>query len=452
MINKLWACLVVIGTVFIPTGVYAQTLKDYWQQAKMNYKGFSLKDREIGIARMDSAAALEGYKPQVWVQYQQGISSLNNVSGAFYPMTGIFNISGSNTLGGTSSTFNQYVSSSLNWDLINFGRKDVDKALGAAAVKQSIWESDQYTLVMKNELSQRYINCLYYHILLKWYKAHLRRYQDILDLTGDLARSGILPSADTLLVSSSLNNVLSELSHVSGQAKGAIYALSEFVGDSLSIAAPKNDRFFSLLEDNSERIVTQQPLLEIKKVESERFVQLTKKSTKELFPRVMGIGALSSRSSGVSKDGVASNHYGDLYQNYAHNYFVGIGVTWNLQQLFNAKSDRKIFEARRQKADEEHWLLGNKLEKTLLDLETQEKLIVQGLKESDRSRQQASDAYEMYKVRYEGGLINLAELLQVQAILLQNEKQHLLHYHNYWNIVLRRSFLQADMDPIIQHF
>lgn len=431
--------------------VYAQVLQNYWQQAKVNYKGFSIRDREIDIARLDSAAALEGYKPQVWLQYQQGLSSLNNVSGAFYPMSGIFNISGANTLAGTSNTFNQYATSSLNWDLVNFGRKNVDRDLGATAVKRSTWESNQYELLIQNELSQRYINFLYYQTLFNWYKVHLKRYEDILELTRDLAIGGIIPSADTLLVSSSLNNVLSELSQVSGQLEGSVYALAEFVGDAIDTATGREDRFFTLLEGNRFG-PNAQPVLEIKKVESEKLDYLVEKSKRQTLPRVMGIGAVSSRSSGVSSEGVASNNYGDLFQNYAHNYFVGVGVSWNLQQLFTAKSDRKIFEAKRQKVNEEYHVLDREIEQRILDLGTQEKLTAQGLMDSERSKKEAAEAYEMYRVRYEGGLINLAELLQVQAILLQNEKQNLQQYYSYWNIVLKRSFLEADINPVIQHF
>ncbi|WP_164108361.1 MULTISPECIES: TolC family protein [Sphingobacterium] len=451
MINKLWTCLLVMVAALISSDVYGQVLQNYWQQAKVNYKGFSIKDREIGIARLDSAAALERYKPQVWLQYQQGLSSLNNVSGAFYPMPGIFNISGSNALGSSANTFNQYATSSLNWDLVNFGRKNMDRNLGAAAVKRSIWESNQYELLIQQELSQRYINFLYYQTLFNWYQVHLKRYRDILELTRDLAVSGIIPSADTLLVSSSLNNVLSELSQVSGQLKGSVYALSEFVGDAIDTAAGRADRFFTLLEGNTPGLILQ-PVLEIKKVESEKLDYLVEKSKRQTLPRVLGIGAVSSRSSGVSPEGFASNNYGDLFRNYAHNYFVGVGVSWNLQQLFTAKSDQKIFEAKRQKVNEEYQVLDREIEKRVLDLDTQEKRTADGLIDSDRSKKEASEAYDMYRVRYEGGLINLAELLQVQAILLQNEKQNLLQYYNYWNIVIKRSFLEADFNPVIQHF
>lgn len=443
--------MLAVVTALISIDVEAQVLQNYWQQAKINYKGFSIKDREIGIARLDSAAALESYKPQVWLQYQQGFSSLNNVSGAFYPMPGIFNISGSNTLGGTSNTFNQYATSSLNWDLVNFGRKNVDRNLGATAVKRSMWESNQYELLIQQELSQRYINFLYYQTLFDWYQVHLKRYEEILELTRDLATSGIIPSADTLLVSSSLNNVSSERSQVSGQLKGSVYALSEFVGDAIDTAADGTDRFFTLLADNAPGLIVQ-PVLEIKKVESESLDYLVEKSKRQTLPRVMGIGAVSSRSSGVSSTGVASNNYGDLFQNYAHNYFVGVGISWNLQQLFTAKSNRKIFEAKQHKVNEEYQVLDREIETHVLDLGIQEKRTADGLIDSERSKREASEAYDMYRIRYEGGLINLAELLQVQAILLQNEKQNLLHYYNYWNIVLKRSFLKADFNPVIQHF
>lgn len=451
MINKLWYSLLLISILLITTDVSAQVLENYWQQAEKNYKGFSIKKQQVVIAQLDSASALDGYKPQVWVQYQQSLNSLNNASGAFYPMPGIFNVNASQNLEGASNTFNQYASSSINLDLINFGRKNADKALGGTAVKLSQLESEQYRLLIQNELSQRYINYLYYQILNTWHQEHLNRYSDILELTRDLSNSGVIPTADTLLVSSSINNARAELLHVSGLLNGHKYALSELTGVVVGNDNMDERKFFTLLNKEVSHSVTN-PILAIKSAESEKFEQMVTKSRKELLPQVLGIGALSSRSSGVAPDGNVSNSYGDMFQNYAHNYFVGVGLSWNLHQLFRAKSNRKVLEAKQLKANEEYALLTDEIEKRTLDLGTQEQMTAAGLLESNRSREEALEAYEIYKVRYEGGLINLAELLQVQSILLQNERSYLQQYYNYWNIVLKRSFVEADLEKIIQHF
>jgi outer membrane protein TolC len=58
----------------------------------------------------------------------------------------------------------------------------------------------------------------------------------------------------------------------------------------------------------------------------------------------------------------------------------------------------------------------------------------------------------LYKARYEGGLINLSDLLQVQEILLQTERQNLMAYLNYWNLMISKSYQQADFSQLFTHF
>lgn len=451
MINKLGACLLVVGLTAARMESQAQVLQGYWEQAKSNYIGFSIRQQEVGLAQLDSQASFDKYKPQVWLQYQQGLSSLNNATGAFYPMAGIFNINAPNNLHGDGSTFNQYASSAINWDLVHFGRKKLDKSLGISKVNEAVLQSSQYELLIQRELTRRYIDFLYHQILHDWYDAHLKRYDDILGLTRELSNGGIVPIADTLLVSAALKNIQAELLHVDGQVKGAAFALSEFVGDNVDTASHRKTHFFKPIVD-LEGITKPQPLLEVKKNKVLQLETAYKQSSKDILPRVMAIGALSLRSSGVSSEGVVSNNYTDLYKNYAPNYFVGVGVSWNLQQLFTGQSLKRSLDVQRNKAKLEYEQLDDEFRKRMLDLDVQQRMSRSGLSQSDNSRQEAQEAFEMYRARFEGGLINLAELLQVQSVLLQHEKQNLNHYHQYWNVVLERSFLKADLTEIIQHF
>lgn len=452
MINKSIRYLLMFVSLSSVLSGQSQTLEEYWNNTKENYKGFAVKDKQINLARLDSSERLNIYKPQVLLQYQQAYSSVNGVSGAFYPFPGMFNISGSASLTGSSGTFNQYASSTVNWDIIRFGRRNLDKQIGKTNVDFQKVDALNFSNIVQKKLSERYISFLYYQITSDWHQEHLARYKDILDVTKGLALNGIVPLADTLLASSAYKKVESGLYQVDGQLQGMQYLIEELTGTAIvKPASEQLENFFQVVYKDTAKF-NLHPILAMKELETKNYGLHAEKQGKERLPKIMALGGLSSRSSGVDASGHVSGAYDDMYSRSAQNYFVGVGATWNLHQLFNAKTKQKKFESKQAVTRDEYAVMEEEIEQQIRNLDVQLRQALRAIGESDRSKAFALEAYEMYKVRYESGLINLAELLQVQDILLQTEKQHLDAYLRYWTVLIEQSYQQADFNLLTSSF
>ncbi|MCY4780451.1 TolC family protein [Sphingobacterium sp. UT-1RO-CII-1] len=452
MINKSIRYLLMFVSLFSILRGQSQTLQEYWSNTQKNYKGFAVKDKQIHLARLDSSDRLNIYKPQVLLQYQQAYSSVNGVSGAFYPFPGIFNVSGSANLTGASGTFNQYASSTINWDIIRFGRRNLDQQIGKSDIDFQKIDALNFSNIVQKKLSERYVSFLYYQITSDWHQEHLARYKDILDVTKGLAVNGIVPLADTLLASSAYKKVESGLYQVDGQLQGMQYLIEELTG--IAVAKPSStelNHFFQVVYTDTVKLRLH-PMLAMKELETKKYGLQAEKQNKERLPKIMALGGLSSRSSGVDGSGHVSGAYDDMYSRSAQNYFVGVGATWNLHQLFNAKTKQKQFESKQEQARDEYSVMEGEIDQQIRNLDVQLKQALKAIGESDRSKAFALEAYEMYKIRYESGLINLAELLQVQDILLQTERQHLDAYLRYWTVLIEQSYQQADFNLLTSSF
>lgn len=449
MVFRLKILLIVVG-MCISINSYAQHLQDLWEKTKEYYSGFDVQKQQILLAKQDSIAQQIKYKPQVQAQFQQSLSSLNGASGSFMPLPGILNMSGPNDPIGGSSTFNHFISGTLNWDLVNFGRKGLDKDISSSKIEYSKLQEQNFIYHIQQRLTQRYIEFIYLNVLNEWFEKHAERYTSILDITKGLAEAGIIPGADTLLASSSLKNVESNLLQIKGKVAGSRELLKEFTKD----FNPADTKITPFLEVIDTKTVVQQehPLFLMKRNEAESLQLMEKKNQRDHFPRVMLLGGLTNRSSGITSDGYVNPNYSALYNDFANNYFVGVGVTWNLQDLFNSRSQRSSLGLLRQNNEYEQEVIQNEIQSHIAQLEAEIIAADAGIKESNLSRTKAEEAYLLYKARYEGGLINLSDLLQVQEILLQTERQNLMAYLNYWNLMISKSYQQADFSQLFTHF
>ena len=449
MVFRLKILLIVVGMCFSIKS-NAQHLQDLWEKTKEYYSGFDVQKQQILLAKQDSIAQQIKYKPQVQAQFQQSLSSLNGASGSFMPLPGILNMSGPNDPIGGSSTFNHFISGTLNWDLVNFGRKGLDKDISSSKIEYSKLQEQNFIYHIQQRLTQRYIEFIYLNVLNEWFEKHAERYTSILEITKGLAEAGIVPGADTLLASSSLKNVESNLLQIKGKVAGSRELLKEFAKE----FNPEDTEITPFLEviDDTNSSVQEHPLFLMKRNEAESLQLLEKKTKRNHFPRVMLLGGLTNRSSGITSNGYVNPNYSSLYKDFANNYFVGFGVTWNLQDLFNSRSQRSSLGLKIQNNEFEQEVIQNEIQSHIAQLEAEIIASDAGIKESNLSRAKAEEAYLLYKARFEGGLINLSDLLQVQEILLQTERQNLMAYLNYWNLMISKSYQQADFSQLFTHF
>lgn len=445
-----------ILVTIVSTSSFAQSdsdLEKLWTIVQNEYAGIQLHNAAVAKKKLDSIVAASQYWPELHLQYQQSFSSRQGSNGAFYPLPGIFNINAGANLDGDNGTFNSYGSGIVRWDIVHFGRKKSNQSLSSIDILETELEKDKYELLLKKELANRYFNSLYYTQLLDWTNKNNQRLKDILEISKSLSLSGIYPLADTLLASSAYNQIIAQKHQTRGMQNAAYKYLNEFVPNEIDWLIDKN-KFENIEFANfrKESILDNHPLIKQSKLKLDRINHLDNLEKGKTLPNISLLGGLSSRTSGIYEDGTVSNKFTNGYNNRANNYFIGAGVTWSLQQALKASKTRKSLQFLNKESALEVEVLQDQL-LTQTDVNSIEvKESFEQIKNSKLSVKEAQDAFEMYKIRYEGGLINLSELLQIQGILQVTEKVYLDNLLRFWQLQTNQSYLHSDFTHIFNNF
>lgn len=440
----------------VSTSTYAQNNSDLhklWTIVQNEYAGIQMHDASIAKKKLDSIVVASQYWPELHLQYQQSFSSRQGSNGAFYPLPGIFNINAGGNLHGDHRTFNSYGSGVVRWDVVHFGRKKSNQTLSSIDILDAKLEKDKYFLLLQQELVNRYFNSLYYNQLLEWTSKNKERLKDILEISKSLSLSGVYPLADTLLASSAYNQILAQQSQTRGMQNAATKYLNEYIPTEIDwlIDNKKFDKV-ELASVGIESILDSHPLIKKSKLKTNKINHLSNLEKGKTLPSIALLGGLSSRTSGIYDDGTVSNTFTNGYDNRANNYFIGAGVTWSLQQALRSSKKRKSLQFLNKESSFETEVMHDQLFTEVQANTIEVKESFKQIQNSKLSVNEAYEAFEMYKIRYEGGLINLSELLQIQGVLQDSEKIYLDNLLRFWQLQTNQSYLHSDFTNIFNNF
>ncbi|SMC89623.1 TolC family protein [Pedobacter nyackensis] len=430
------------------------TLKEAFAEADRTYPGLAERAATVGEYQIRKKEVQSRAIPQVQLQAQNSYGTFQGSSGAFFPVPGVFNVTGNNTpIGsGVQATGNTFGSVVMDWKVFEFGkqRKAIDAAEYQAQGAQSSYDAAQLSLHSK--VSRLYLDIYYSHANLNWAEKNVKRVNQILDLSVSLSLAGLKPGADTALASSAYSQALAVRHEWLGKYEASKINFQEVVplrdwspqeqvpamGDSMAIATD------SVKKDH--------PYLQVidKQLQYEKAMEQV--ASRKIFPSLSVLGGVSTRGSGIGKNGIAENGLGSGYQNFADNYLVGIGLTWNISGAYTSSLEKKRSKKTIQGVQAKYNLQRLQMSTSLQALSSRITQQQQLLKESDKAFKKASDAYELYLSRYESGLINLTELLQIQSLLEAAERENIQAGQNYWNLITAQAEISGDFSYLLNHF
>ncbi len=446
------ACLFSIHAVYAQKKVYS--LQEVLQKTLSQYPSLASKQDIIEQQRYRKELVKTEQLPEVSVQGQQSYGSYQSVPGSFFPLPGIYNTSGNNKniVGQATSTSNLYASAVMQWNFIQFGRIKTKLAVADAAIQLSTTALSEEQLHLQTAAVQEYFNVLQSSALLATAKADVKRLGNLLDLSQTQADAGLRPGADTLLVKS---NFL--------QAKGAIneqQAILETAMLQLAAMMDEDANAFAVDTTMYNRVDASKEILSADSLEGHPYLQYLKAgityanaSLKEVkrqpYPSIGLLAGAGIRGSGINSTGKVDNNLAAPWTNNSSSYLAGIGVTWNLSSLYQNKVKQKI-AARAIEAAKADYEEGDLQLKTAyaaaVSRWTQQKERVLDAKIALQSSQQA---YDLYTVRYESGLINLIELLQLQKTLQDAETNYVKAIGAYWNELISQSESIGNMSILL---
>ncbi len=447
-----------LGYLVVLSPLYAQeknNLESLWKNVEKNYPGIFAKDAAIDVAVFKEKTVRNNALPQAKLQAQNAYGTYEGSNGAFFPQQGFFNVSGNtNGLQGSSTTSNIFTSGTVEWTIFSFGKQRKENQAAAAQTLKAWDEKDGYLLSLKKELTQRYIQLLYSNAQLEWSDKNAVRLQEIKNISFGLAKAGLKPAADSLLAMSSYIQALGEKDNWQGDKNAAFIRLAELYGsDNINYENSAKQFIYpnTTISAINRSAKKEHPYLQVLDKEIQ-YTELTGDAIKTAaLPSVKLLGGYAYRGTGINTNGHVSGDWKDGFNNGTNNYLLGVGVTWNLTNMY---ANRIKKESHYKEAESKRHLY------TQYEQSMQANLMASGAKIDEQRKQlskttisvkHALDAYNMYLARYKSGLITLSELLQIRLLLEQAENNHLKAAHHYWMNLANEAELTMDFQYLFNN-
>lgn len=425
-----------------------QTLGSLWAGVEANYPGIAAKVLAVDAALLNERAVKAGRLPLLKAQAQNTYGTYDGSSGAFFPQSGFFNVSGAaDALSGPSFSPNSFASATAEWEVFSFGRLQEENEAAHALTGQKAGEKEAYVLQLKKALSERYINLLYNEAKLRWNQRNAERLDHIRRITTGQSASGLKPAADSLLALSSYIQSLGDNDRLKANREAALTRLLELSGADNVYYQASVRRFSEPAEGYSGEaggVDPSHPVLAALDSRSQYYAHSSAAERKAALPSVRLLGGYAFRGTGINPQGTVSGKWKDGFSNTAHNFLAGIGVTWNITHLHvnQLKGNGMLKEA------ESARMLYAQYERDMQAGLSAARARITGqlgqLEKTDLAVTRAREAYEMYMARYKSGLIPLNDLLQIQMLLEQAEDKHIGASQEYWMLRAYEAELTAD--------
>lgn len=446
-----------MGMILSANILFAQqnpgNLRQLWEEVKTSYPGVQVGEHKIASAEKNQNSVLGERLPQIRTQAQNSYATHEGTAGAFFPQSGLFNVSGSDALHGANWNPNVYASATMEFEVFSFGKMRNKSKAAEAFTNKTKEEQEAYLLNLQKELSTRYLNVLFNDSRLESNRRNVERLNTVRTITSALAGAGLKTAADSLLATSSYNQALGENENLRGKYSAALVKLNE-----LTESAENNYRnsISSFLDpksavstENSQR--NSHPFLNSLEEDQRRLEHLSKSESNAALPSLKILGGYAWRGTGIGDDGFVSDKWKDGFSNSATNGLVGIGLTWNISDLYTQKQKGNSLK---EQAESQKFLHEQYEKQWIADLTAIQNQIKNQFSEVQKTKEaeaQAKSAYDMYLARYKSGLMDLSSLLQIQILLEQAEKNHIRASYEYWNLLIAQAELQADFDFVFNN-
>ncbi|HLS30151.1 MAG TPA: TolC family protein, partial [Flavobacteriaceae bacterium] len=162
-----------------------------------SYPGLKAKTAGIEAAKFNQTITKRKILPGIQFQAQNTYGSYEGTAGAFFPVGGIFNVSGD---GPSSETaVNTFISATAQWDFIQFGKHRDEVKLAEIDKDKAETDFELADIDLKKEITAVYLSWQYANYMQDWAKREVERDSIILKLAQTRVNSGLASAADSLL-------------------------------------------------------------------------------------------------------------------------------------------------------------------------------------------------------------------------------------------------------------
>lgn len=448
--------LYLTGMLLMLTGIsgYSQqhkelSLSQLWELTADQYPSLTEKQAKIGESEYRKKELRNAAIPQVQLQLQNSLGTFGGTSGAFFPVPGVFNVSGA---GGTgqqgagTTTMNSFGSVLMDWKVSQFGKQQKMIEAAGYEVQESQSSYDASKLSLRAKTTRRYLDLLYTSSGRDWADKNAIRVKEILDLSVSLAEAGLKPGADTALAAAAYLQAQAQQEDWNGKYQAGQVNIKELaptlVGEQVLPLQQYMGKLFTI--ESPDSVAATHPFLQ--RLDKQLMVQQLQKEVigKKQLPSISLLAGLSARGTGINPDGTVQNNYASGFNNGAQNYLVGVGLSWNLTGLYTGSVEKKRAQKQIDAAQSRYQLQKLQMNTSLQAVSSRIQAQIKQVAKTEAAVHKTTDAYELYLSRYEAGLINLTDLLQIQSLLQQVEKSNIEVHQELWTQLNTKAELSGD--------
>lgn len=434
--------------------IHTLSLKEAWEQANDNYPGLHERKYLIEEFKIRKKEVQSQALPQIQLQAQSSFGTLNSSAGAFFPVPGVFNLSGSNAnlnpeINNVRNTFGSVL---VDWRIFEFGRQR--SAVEAAQYQVQAAESGYQAtgLSLQSKVTRLYIDILYNKANLQWAQANAIRLNNIREVTTSLARAGIKPGADTSLAASSFLQATANQQEWLGKLNASKINFTEVVPVQSFNLAENGFLKSDIQHLKTDSVPISHPYLKL--INDQISYEQTQESliTKEAYPSLSVLGGLSTRGNSINSDGSMTPGLTSGFSNYANNYLIGLGLSWNISGIYTSSLGKRRVKQTIKGVHAKYDMQKLQMETALSSVNSRINQQRIQLIQNRLAEQESRKAYDLYMVRYEGGLISITELLQIQSFLQIAEKEFIEAQQVLWNLLITQAEVSGNFNYLATQF
>jgi len=417
------------------------SLEDVWQKTLQQYPLLTAKKERISEQEMRKELIKKQFLPEVNIQSQQSYGSFKSVPGSFFPLPGIYTAGGNNkTITNEVGTY-LYSSAVLQWNFIQFGRlrKNLDIADASIQLSTQSLKLEEWRLL--SVATRSYFSALSSAAFLKIAREDVKRLSDLFSLLQSQSNAGLRPGADTFLIKSALLQSKTKLHEQQAVLKSSVLQLSALIGEDVSPA----DLDTSIYYRFNQNAITMgdelkhHPYLQLINAQIHYNEVEREAIKKQVYPFIGLLAGVGIKGSALKNDVNVNRNFYSPWSNTSGNYLAGIGLTWNFSSLYQNKTKNSIAGHGIASVKAERDAVQRQLEMQYASAIAAWKEQQQKLADAAASLLSSKQAYELYEVRYQSGLINLIELLQLQKNLQDAESIYAAAISSYWNELINQA-------------
>ena len=256
--------------------------------------------------------------------------------------------------------------------------------------------------------------------------------------------SGIKPGVDSAMYRAEISRARIDLLNSQKFKQQALITLSQFLASEKTISVNDSSYFTRIPSVALAGDSVRHPLLTL----FDSNLDLTKAKLKMLnrtmLPTLGLWGTTYARGSGISYNGVVNSAEGLSFQRY--NYGIGVQLSFPILQSVRInpvlQQQQLLIKSNQEKLNDVSLQLKKELERADVTLNN----ALATAKENPVLVASSDFSYKAMVSRYQSGLVNYADLIQAQYLLIKAESENKTAFINAWKALLLKAAVKGDLN------